>query len=241
MRRLALSGSETTVVLPSRNLERIALSIWSLSPNRVRCIPNGVNCAVFTAPSREIKSEHSPIVIGTVASLRREKNIARLIRAFAAIATTSRPGAVELVIVGDGAERSGLEKLASELNVADKISFVGQSDHPETWLQTMDIFALSSDTEQMPISLLEAMAAALPVVATAVGDVSKIVSEPNGGFIVAPRDDAFQDALARLVDNRLAQLAIGRSNEKKARERYDECVMAARYAEVIDQSGAVLS
>jgi glycosyltransferase involved in cell wall biosynthesis len=97
----------------------------------------------------------------------------------------------------------------------------------------MDIFALSSDTEQMPLSLLEAMAAGLPVVATAVGDVAQMVSGANGPYIVPATDDAFMAALTRLIEDRSAQREIGRANAKKARENFDEGVMAARYADII--------
>jgi glycosyltransferase involved in cell wall biosynthesis len=228
-RRLALSGRNTTIVLPSRNLERIALGLWSLPAGRVRFIPNGVNCTRFAVPSRDWGGGRT--VIGTIATLRREKNIARLIRAFARIPL--QRGSIELMVVGDGAERPALEQLANQLGVAGQVRFVGQTDRPEDWLPQMDIFALSSDTEQMPLSVLEAMAAGLPVVATAVGDVAQMVSGANVPYIVPATDDAFFGALTRLIEDRSAQAEIGRANEKKARENFDEGVMAARYAEII--------
>jgi glycosyltransferase involved in cell wall biosynthesis len=230
-RRLALSGRNTMVVLPSRNLERIALGLWSLPVSRVRFIPNGVNCTRFAVPSRDSGEKGGRTVIGTIATLRREKNIARLIRAFARI--SPQQGSIELMVVGDGAERPALEQLANQLGVAGRVRFVGQTDRPEDWLPQMDIFALSSDTEQMPLSVLEAMAAGLPVVATAVGDVAQMVSGANGPYIVPPADDAFLGALARLIEDGSARREIGGANEKKARENFDEGVMAARYAEII--------
>ena len=168
-------------------------------------------------------------MIGTVASLRREKNIARLINVFAAIGHRS----LELMIVGDGAERAGLETLAAERGVAGQVRFVGQSNQPEKWLAQMDIFALSSDTEQMPLGVLEAMAAGLPVVATAVGDVAQMVSEESRLYVVPARDADFAQALTRLIADPSAQRAIGQANATKARESFDEDIMAARYAEII--------
>jgi glycosyltransferase involved in cell wall biosynthesis len=227
-RRLALSGKNTTVVLPSRNLEQIALDVWALSADRVRFISNGIDCPRFAVPSRAITER---TVIGTVASLRREKNIARLIQAFAGIASQHPPGALELLIVGDGAERQGLEQLARTLNITSQVRFAGQSNRPEDWYPRMDIFALSSDTEQMPLSVLEAMAAGLPVVATAVGDVPQMVSAENREYVVPAQD--FAAALARLADDAAARRSIGGANEKKARENFDENVMAAHYAALI--------
>ena len=232
-RRLALSSRSTAVILPSRNLEQIALRRWSLSPGRVRFIPNGVDCTRFAVPLRDSREEGGRIVIGTIASLRREKNVARLIKAFARISAQRKIGSIELVIVGDGAERPVLEQLASQLSVAGQVRFAGQTNRPEDWLPQMDIFGLSSDTEQMPLSLLEAMAAGLPVVATDVGDVAQMVSQANRSYVVPADDDAFAAGLMRLIDDRSAQREIGRANEKKARENFDEEVMAARYAEII--------
>jgi glycosyltransferase involved in cell wall biosynthesis len=229
-RRLALAGRNTTLVLPSRNLEQIALHLWALPKTRIRYIPNGVDCARFAVPERW--QHDGQIVIGTVASLRAEKNIARLLNAFAAIARQREPGALALMIVGDGAERPALETLASSLGVAAQVRFVGQSNQPEKWLAQMDIFALSSDTEQMPLSVLEAMAAGLPIVATAVGDVAQMVAQEGRGAIVPARDADFAQALARLIDDPSAQ-RLGQANQTKARENFDEGVMAARYAEII--------
>jgi glycosyltransferase involved in cell wall biosynthesis len=228
-RRLALTGRHTKVVLPSRNLERIALGIWSLPARQVRYIPNGVDCARFAVASRDAEKEK--IVVGTVASLRREKNIARLIEAFSHVASQRAAGTLELLIVGGGAERQSLETLARQRGAP--VRFAGQTNEPEKFLPQMDIFALSSDTEQMPLSLLEAMAAGLPVVATAVGDVARMVAVENSGYIVPLRDGDFTATLARLIDDRPSQRALGRANEKKAREAFDETVMAARYAELI--------
>jgi glycosyltransferase involved in cell wall biosynthesis len=194
----------------------------------VRVIPNGVDCARFAAAARAAKD--GPVAIGTVATLRREKNLPRLLRAFAGIAARRQ---AELLIVGDGVERPQLQKLAGELGVSAQVRFVGQSNRPEEWLPQMDIFALSSDTEQMPLSLLEAMAAGLPAVATNVGDVAQIVSPANSPYIVAAADGAFEDGLLRLIDDRAARDLIGRENEKRARENFDEMVMANRYAEII--------
>jgi glycosyltransferase involved in cell wall biosynthesis len=96
----------------------------------------------------------------------------------------------------------------------------------------MDIFALSSDTEQMPLGVLEAMAAGLPVVATDVGDVAQMVSPDNRDYVVPAGD--FAAALGRLAAaDGSARRAIGLANQKKVREDFDEKDMAAHYADLI--------
>jgi glycosyltransferase involved in cell wall biosynthesis len=162
LRRVALSGG-SRVVVPSRLLHRIATEQWRLAPRRLHFIPNGVDTARFASASAAdlpgIPAD--ALVIGSVGALRPEKNYARLLRAVASLA-----GEPFLVLVGDGSERGALETLARSLGIAERVHFAGRVDAPEALLARFDIFALSSDTEQMPISLIEAMAAGRPVVAT---------------------------------------------------------------------------
>jgi glycosyltransferase involved in cell wall biosynthesis len=228
MRRIALSGRETDTVLPSNRLEHIALSEWKLSPARLHYIPNGIDCHRFSVPGREQAKD--TIVIGTVATLRREKNIPRLMQAFAALAVGRTM--LRLLIVGDGPERSALEELAAASPVQEQISFTGACTRPEEWLRKINIFALSSDTEQMPLSVLEAMAASLPVVSTDVGDVAQMVA-PSNAELVVPAGAQFEQALQRMIDDPVRALAIGRDNAVRASKLFDEEVMAARYAQII--------
>ena len=134
------------------------------------------------------------MVIGTVAALRAEKNIARLIRALARLPAAAP---ARLVIVGDGPERAALEALAVAEGVGGRVEFAGHCADPAPLYAGFDIFALSSDTEQMPLSVLEAMASGLPVAATDVGDVAAMLDAANRPYVVAREDGALADALAR--------------------------------------------
>ncbi len=225
-RRLLLRASK--VVLPSHNLLRIAADTWRLPRTNLRYIPNGIDLGRFAAavPAR-LPPGDGP-VIGTVAALRSEKNVARLLHAFGALRATQK---ARLVIVGDGPERPRLQALAQALGVAADTHFAGHSTQAEAWLAGFDVFALSSDTEQMPLSLLEAMASGLACVCTDVGDVRSMLSEANRDFVVQPDQGAFDDALTRvlLVD----RVAIGAANRAKATAEFDEESMFARYAGLI--------
>jgi glycosyltransferase involved in cell wall biosynthesis len=107
-----------------------------------------------------------------------------------------------LLIVGDGPEKPGLEALARELGIADITEFTGHMAQPSAAFRRMDLFALSSDTEQLPIAMLEAMAHALPVVATAVGDVPHVLPPQAASMLAEPDDAAFQATLARALQHR---------------------------------------
>ncbi|MGA9867102.1 MAG: glycosyltransferase [Acetobacteraceae bacterium] len=230
IRRLVLRRS--TVVFPSRRLEGIATEIWRLPRRRLRYIPNGIDLSRFAAAPDPVIAARFPgegPVIGTVAGLRPEKALDRLLRAFTFLAQPAR-----LAIVGDGPERAGLERLAAELGVANRVSFTGHVARPATLYAGFDLFALSSDTEQMPLSVIEAMAAGLPVAATDVGDVRLMLAPENAAF-VGPKDDR---ALARSLDVLLADPAsrarIGAANRAKAAREYDETAMFAAYGALFD-------
>ena len=232
-RRIALSGRHTTVVLPSRGLERLARQVWKLPAARIVHIPNGIDCVRFSPAHAANTSQPKVLTIGTLATLRKEKNLTRLITAFSAVAEEWPPHALQLLIVGGGPERQRLEQAAQASPCAAPIQFAGATDEPENWYGRMDVFALSSDTEQMPFSVLEAMAAALPIVSTAVGDVAELVSSENASFIVDLLDEsAFRTALRTLLRDPFLRRALGAANQRKALAEFDEHVMATRYAEV---------
>lgn len=219
VRRLVLGRSP--VVLPSRNLVRIVRDLWKLPPAMIRYVPNGIDLARFaTDGSRRGGAEP---VIGTVAALREEKNIGRLLRAFATLPSG------RLVIVGDGAERPALQALAGSLGVADRVTFAGQHRDTASFYAQFDIFALSSDTEQMPLSVIEAMASGLPVVSTDVGDVAAMVAPENAAFIVPMDVAAMGTALSALAADPLARQRVGAANLLKARAEFDQAAMFAAY------------
>jgi glycosyltransferase involved in cell wall biosynthesis len=218
-RRLALS--RTPLLLPSRRLVQIATEIWRLPKNLIRHVPNGVDLARFATDGAR-RGVGQP-VIGTVAALRKEKNIPRLLRAIAAV-----PPA-RLVIVGDGPERACLERLAAALGVSQRVRFAGYHPDPATFYAEFDVFALSSDTEQMPLSVLEAMASGLPIVTTDTGDVRLMVAEENAKLVTALHDQAFTAALASVVADRAAGQRIGQANLHKAHREFNQQAMFAAH------------
>ena len=192
-------------------------------------MPNGIDLARFATGVVEAGAPPWPdtgarAVIGTVAALRPEKNLARLLRAFARLQPPAR-----LVIVGDGADRPGLEALAHELRGAGAVRFTGHMADPQRAYRHFNVFALSSDTEQMPLSLLEAMAAGLPAVATDVGDVATMLATENRPFVVPREDAALAGALAALLDSPELRRAVGAANRAKAERDFDQEVMFRAY------------
>jgi glycosyltransferase involved in cell wall biosynthesis len=219
-RRLALG--RTPVVLPSRTLVRIASDVWKLPSRLIDYVPNGVDLARFAPAATGDRRGAGETVIGTVAALRPEKHLGRLLRAVAPLS------GCRLVIVGDGPERAALTALAATLGIADRVEFAGYRRDTPDFYARFDVFALSSDTEQMPLSVIEAMASGLPVVSTDVGDVREMLATENAPFVTAP-DVAFGAALSVLVDGPALRRRIGDANLAKARASYDQAAMFAAY------------
>ena len=227
-RRLVLSRSQ--IIVPSRTLERIALNVWRLDPRRVQYIPNGIDCARFSAATKAPFDwpDQSPVV-GTLAGLRPEKNLRRLLDAFHLV-RSHRP--CQLLIAGDGPERESLETHVEALGLREHVRFTGHVGEPERIYAALDIFALSSDTEQMPITVIEAMAAGLPIAATDVGDLSEMISDENRQLLAQRNEASLADTILRLLDRPELRAHIGAANRKVAESRFDVRTMAAAYAKL---------
>lgn len=238
-RRLALSGGHTTLMVPSLTLQRIALEQWRFKDSRVRYIPNGIDIDRFAQakPLANLRQRDDEVLIGTVGVLRPEKRLDRLLRVFAQLdpAKLDRTAPLRLVIAGDGAERPRLEALAAELGINPRVTFTGFVDRTETVLAAFDIFALTSDTEQMPYSLIEAMAAGLPVVATDVGDVRQMLPAAHRDDVLARDDEKGLTArLAALVASPERRRDEGKIMANHAAVQYGIEVMIERYRTLFD-------
>jgi glycosyltransferase involved in cell wall biosynthesis len=229
-RRFALDRADALVV-PSRGLEAIAQRAWHQPRAKVHRIANGIDTRAF---AKKPKADALPGLIkhngerwvGTLAGLRAVKNLPRLVRAFAGL-----PEEWQLVILGEGPEREAIEREARARGIEHRVHLPGFIAQPETAVGLFDIFALSSDSEQFPISVLQGMAAGLPVAAPAVGDIADMVAAENARFVVPPGDErALAAALSELAEQPRLRASIGAANRAKARAEFDERDMIARYA-----------
>jgi L-malate glycosyltransferase len=241
-RRLLLPGTRA-VVVPSFTLERIARERWRLAERLVRRIPNGIRLADFAPadgnPARraELGIPAGARVVGWVGHLRPEKNP---VRALEALAASGRADA-HLLVLGDGPERARVEEARARLGLAGRVHLAGHRADPRADYRAMDAFLLSSDTEQMPVALLEAMASALPVASSDVGDVRAILPAEQAG-LVAPLGPgvvpALGAALARLLAEPGAARALGAANRARVERdfAFEGMVEAYRgtYAQALD-------
>lgn len=232
-RRLVLRGRD--VIVPSNTLFRIATELWQLDAQRVHWIPNSVRVENFqpadgNASRRErLGIPRDAIVIGSVGHLRGEKNPVRLIEAVAAVECAR---ALHVLMLGDGAERGNVEAAVERLGLRSRVHLVGHRENPAEDYRTMDLFALSSDTEQMPFALLEAMASGLAVVSTDVGDVRDMLPAEQREFCCQLDAPSLARAISRLLESDHKKL--GRANRARAAERFSFERMVAAYRERLE-------
>jgi glycosyltransferase involved in cell wall biosynthesis len=228
-RRFAL-GRVSALVVPSHTLERIALEEWDQPRTRVRRIPNGIDTRRY---AKKPKPDVLPGLVkrkgefwaGTLAGLRKVKNLPELVRATAFLGDEW-----QLVIAGEGSERAAILAEAERQRIEDRVHLPGFVSDPASVVGLFDLFALSSASEQFPISVVEAMAAGLAVAAPAVGDIASMVAEENRPYIVAPGDwRGLRNALAALASDELLRRKIGQANRARARTEFDEKAMIDRY------------
>jgi glycosyltransferase involved in cell wall biosynthesis len=235
-RMVALSRASALVV-PSRQLQEIALKTWRQPPARVHRIANAIETSAYGAKPRpdvlpRVVKRAGEKWIGTLAGLRAVKNLPRLVRA-----VQNLPSEWHLVILGEGPEREAILAEAMRLDIGHRVHLPGHVTDPAAAIGLFDIFALSSDSEQAPLSVIEAMAASLAVASPAVGDIAEMVSEPNRPFISLLGDDeALATALETLASDDGLRRRIGDANRIRAREEYDETVMASRYSALYAQA-----
>ena len=227
-RRIALPAAHALVV-PSLTLERIALGAWKQPRARVHRIGNGIDVAAYASPIAGsipgFRRKEGEVVIGALAGLRAVKDLPLLVRAAGGLAERIR-----LVIVGEGPERARIEGAAMAMELGHKLHLPGFLPQPHRYVGLFDILALSSRSEQFPISVVEGMAAGLAIVGTDVGDVKEMVAAENRPYIAPYAHEVFlRDALQPLVAHHDGRRHLGQLNQAKARSQYDEATMIARY------------
>lgn len=233
--RLALAGTDA-VALVCRRAEGNFVRHRIVPRRKATVVPNGIRTDAFAPPSarsrelalRTLGLDPAGFHVGIVGRLNPVKDHATLLRAM--VPLTAAVPAARLVVIGGGALQASLEALGASLGIASHVRFLGDRDDVAALLPALDAFALSSISEGYSISLLEASAAGLPIVATDVGGNGEIVQDGLTGRLVPARDpEALGRALAELATDPRKRSDWGSAARAWALAEASIGTMASRY------------
>lgn len=239
---LRLAGSlayrRSDRVVTNAESHRSRLLAAGLPDRSVVCIPNLLEPHLFAGPAELVREttalrgalgiSGTALVVGMVANFNQHKDQGTLIRAAAGLAR--RYPELRVVLVGDGPTRGESESLVAALGLGEVVHFVGQAVDGWRYHRAFDISVLCSHGEGSPNSLLEAMAARRPVVATRVGGVPDSVTEGVTGRLVPPEDvPALESALSGLLDDPGLRAAFGEAGHAVVLERHGSEAVAAAW------------
>jgi glycosyltransferase involved in cell wall biosynthesis len=208
--------------------------------SKLHVVHNGINTARFKDFIPQPALRHSldipegAPVIGTVGRLNEVKRQDILLEAFSEL--RRRIPTVHLLLVGDGPERSRLEQIANHLGVADAVRFAGYQAQPQRYLGVMDFFVLTSRSEGMPLSVLEAWAAGVPVITSRVGGLPELIEQGVTGLLVefGDRPALVQALYAGLTDAQLRD-DLRDAARQRVLDRFDSRVMARKYQQQYEE------
>jgi glycosyltransferase involved in cell wall biosynthesis len=239
-RRIVFKYGVEKLIVVSSLLNDIAKEHWRVPNAQLSFIQNGVDLSRFSASSLKIPTlraapnSSDALVITTIAGLRPEKRIDRLLDAVALLSPSEKKR-VCVWIVGDGALMNKLREQAIHVLPDVAVTFFGARSDTEALLAESDIYALSSDTEQAPISILEAMACGKAVAAVDVGDIKAMVSDSNRTFIQGKDALSLARSISSLMGDLKLKDKIGLANRLKVEENFDSRASARAWLEVIEK------
>jgi glycosyltransferase involved in cell wall biosynthesis len=227
LRLLAFKISRARLVVVSQGVEAIARSEWRIPTKRIVRINNGVASEKQDALERAqllravALDNQKEFWFGTAARLRPIKRVDRLLQAMAIVVKThDLDVAPRLLVLGDGPDLPQLKELASKLGIAHAVEFRGQVEDVLHHLSGLHAFAMSSDSEQMPLGVVEAMHCQLPIVSTDVGDIKDMVSLANKPLIGELTPESMARSMLTLVRNPEHASYLGLQNRLKAVQQF---------------------
>jgi glycosyltransferase involved in cell wall biosynthesis len=211
----------------SEDIKESYIRTTACSREKVTTILNGINVDNFVT-NKNMNDSNPFVNIGIVARLSAEKDHRTLLHAFK-IALDLMPNII-LTIVGDGPEEENLLNYVQDHGLKNSVIFLGKRLDVPQILSTLDIFVLSSVTEGVPISLLEAMAACLPCIATNVGGNPEVVEDGVTGYLVpAENPQMIAEKLLILANDRSLRISMGLSGNERVKKLFSISTAASKY------------
>jgi len=247
---LARLATDKVVVITKQQLDEINGDFGVGRREQFEVVPLGIDLSIFCDQDgkrnllrREINASDDDIVVGFVGRLTDIKNIPLYLNTISKCRNDPTAGKLKFVIIGDGHRRGDLERQAAELQITDRLTFLGNRTDAGAFYAGLDIVALTSMNEGTPLSLIEAMAAGKPVISTGVGGVVDLlgsVEQDEGGFSVCGRGvrvdvhdaETFHKGLIYLANNEQLRKRLERSGREFAHARYSKERLVADICEM---------
>jgi glycosyltransferase involved in cell wall biosynthesis len=232
------------IVAPSQSIAGAYARSTGVAAERMCVIGNAPAAHRVGAPAelarldRELRAGDVGGLVLCVARLVPAKAIDQLVRA--CVELRARAPGVRLVVAGSGPCEAELRALIADLGLGDTVRLLGRRDDVGSLLAVADVFCLPSRHEGVPLSVLEAMAAGVPCVATAVGGVTELIEHRRTGLVVPPDSpDALTDAIGELLADPAGAGRIGEAARTRVERDWSAAVQARRYAELYGELAAV--
>jgi len=235
MDSLSLHFIESVVLVNRAMRARVRL-------NRIHIVDNGIPPLTCSLPGMgqgdQILVDHkitdfcrTGFTFGAIGRLSEEKGFGLLLEAIRSVSETYSD--VRLVIIGEGGERQFLEAKAAELGISERVIFPGYRVRASRYLPCFDTFVLSSLTEGLPIVILEAMQAGVPIIATKVGGVPEVLEHGKAGMLVDSSDPvALSKAMIQLMEEPALRSGLAGRARKVVQEKYSSRRMAEEYQNI---------
>lgn len=223
--RQILSYFTDSIVVVSEATREFVAQGWKAPEEKIKLIYNGVDITPFENKKNmrfekrsELGLSEDLLVVGSVGRLMRVKNYTCLLRAFSMIA--GEFNGVKLLLVGDGPDKNKMELLAKELNISDMVMFMGTRPDINELLSVMDVFVLPSISEGISLSILEAMASHVPVIASNVGGNPEIINNENGMLFSSDDHVELSGALRILIEEPSRRKEFSISGRRSVEEKF---------------------
>ncbi len=235
-----LTGRSEKIICVSDHVKKSLIANLPRWKDKYVTIHNGINIDKFkTSLSRKecrsrFKLPADAGIVGTIGRLIALKNHARLIQSLPAVRKEVKD--VHLVILGEGELKSKLRQLSVDFGVSDSVSFLPSTDDIDEFLRSLDVYILPSLSEGLPLTLLEALAAGIPAVASSVGGIPEIIKDGYDGYLISPvKEDEIAGRITDLLRHGNTAADFARRGEETVRDRFSAEQMISRTEELYDK------
>jgi glycosyltransferase involved in cell wall biosynthesis len=228
------------IIVVSKNMKYMMRKKYFIKKRKIIYIYNGINTDFYYTDNnerqkvrKEIGLKDEDFIIGFSGRLDPVKNFDLMLEIFESC--IKRDEKLKLLIIGDGSERRNIEEFCHKKGFNKSVILIGKKENIIPYLRSIDVFFLTSYTEQMPMSILEAMSLEIPVVATKVGEIPSIIDNEKDGFVLEVNDsvERFVDSLFALKDHERRN-TMGKSARDKIINKFQEKIMIQKYRDIVE-------